>query len=221
MSCSPSAKWRQAPLSGGATSRRNVIAPLRCLRRLSTVATAPQLKPRCAGRTRAAVAGRAALLRKLASAVDARLVVIVAPPGYGKSTLLAEWAAHDNRRFVWIPLTDSTPGAAQPMLAEAIRSATQAIRLSGVPCVVVLEDAHLAEAETLRRIVDEAMLQLPAGSALALASRREPMLPLGRMRAHRTVVEVRIDDLALTSAEAAPLLRGAGLELDFGVVQTL
>ncbi len=148
-------------------------------------------------------------------------MVIVAPPGYGKSTLLAEWEANDDRRFVRTPRSDPMMGEAQPTLAEAMRSATQAIRLSGVPCVLVLDDAHLADAEALRRIVDEAMVQLPAGSALALASRREPVLPLGRMRAHRTVVEVRIDDLALTSAEAATLLRGAGLELDFGVVQTL
>lgn len=167
------------------------------------------------------MAGRTALLRKLASAADARLVVIVAPPGYGKSTLLAEWAVHDDRRFVWIPPTDSTTGEPAPTLPEAVRSATQAIRLSEVPCVLVLDDAHVVEAGALRRIVDEAMLRLPRGSTLALASRREPMLPLGRMRAHRAVIEVRIDDLALTSAEAATLLHGAGLELDFGVVRTL
>ena len=109
-------------------------------------------------------------------------MVIVAPPGYGKSTLLAEWEAHDDRRFVRMPRSDPMMGEAQPTLVEAMRSATQAIRLSGVPCVLVLDDAHLADAEALRGIVDEAMVQLPAGSALALASRREPVLPLGRMR---------------------------------------
>ncbi len=148
-------------------------------------------------------------------------MVIVAPPGYGKSTLLAEWEAHDDRRYVSVPQTDPTTCAAQLTLSESIRCATHAIRLSGRPCVLVLDDAHLADAEAQRRIVDEAMVQLPAGSALALASRREPALPLGRMRAHRTVVEVRVDDLALTSAEAASVLRRSGLELDFGVVQTL
>ena len=154
-----------------------MYSSLPLLRRLPSVATAPQLQPRRAGRTRAAVAGRAALLRRLASAADARLVVIVAPPGYGKSTLLAEWEAHDDRRFVRMPRSDPMMGEAQPTLAEAMRSATQAIRLSGVPCVLVLDDAHLADAEALRRIVDEAMVQLPAGSALALASRREPAAP--------------------------------------------
>ncbi|HEY2655155.1 MAG TPA: LuxR C-terminal-related transcriptional regulator [Solirubrobacteraceae bacterium] len=147
--------------------------------------------------------------------------MIVAPPGYGKSTLLAEWAAHDDRKFVSISQTEPTAPSARPALSESIRSATQAIRLSGTPCVLVLDDAHLAEPEALRSMVDEAVLQLPAGSTLALASRREPVLPLGRMRAHQTVVEVRVDDLALTSAEAASVLRRSGLELDFGVVQTL
>jgi LuxR family transcriptional regulator, maltose regulon positive regulatory protein len=160
-------------------------------------------------------------VRRLASTRDARLVVIVAPPGYGKSTLLSDWAAHDERRFVWVASTDPTARKAHPRLTESIRSATDSIRSLGGPGVLVLDDAHLVEAEVLRTVVDEAMMELPAGSAIALATRTEPALPLGRLRAHRTLVEVRVDDLALTPAEAATLLRRAGLELDFGAVQTL
>jgi len=147
-------------------------------------------------------------VRTLTNAAGARLVVIVAPPGYGKSTLLAEWAAHDERQFVSV-----TPAS--------IRPASHGVRASSGPCVLVLDDAHLADAEALRKLLDVAMHELPAGSALALASRTELPLPLGRLRAHRTLVEVRVDDLALTPAEAATLLRRAGLELDFGAVQTL
>ena len=176
--------------------------------KMSSVATAPRLRSRSPRRVAAGLAGRAALVRTLTSAVDARLVVIVAPPGYGKSTLLAEWAAHDERQFVSV-------------LPASIRSAPYGIRASSGPCVLVLDDAHLADAEALRKLVEVAVLELPAGSALALASRTEPPLPLGRLRAHRTLVEVRVDDLALTPAEAAMLLRRAGLKLDFGAVQTL
>jgi LuxR family maltose regulon positive regulatory protein len=176
------------------------------------------VRPRSARRTAAGIAGRAGLVRTLTSAREARLVVIVAPPGYGKSTLLAEWAAHDARRFVWASAT-VPPAQAPP--AEWLRSVLQAIRTSDQSCVVVLDDAHLAEPQALRKVVDQAMLDLPANSALAIASRTEPPLRLGRLRAHRTLMEVRVDDLALTPSEAAMLLGRAGLELDFGAVQTL
>ncbi len=49
----------------------------------------------------------------------------------------------------------------------------------------------------------------------------EPPLPIGRLRANRRLVEVRSEDLAMVPAEAAALVRMAGLELDFRAVQTL
>ena len=39
-------------------------------------------------------------------------------------------------------------------------------------------------------------------AVLAVASRSEPSLPIGRLRAHRTLVELRMRDLAMTTAEA-------------------
>jgi len=154
------------------------------------------------------------LVRRLIDAADVPLVVIVAPPGYGKTTLLAEWAARDDRRFDWI-------APAHLSVTEAIRAATRSISASGEPSVLVLDDAHHIDADVLREGVEEAMRELPAGSTLALASRTEPALPLGRIRAHRLLAEVRIDDLALAPAEAATLLRRCGSEVDFAAVQTL
>ena len=188
---------------------------------MSSVATATRMRPRPAARAATGVAGRAALVRRLTGVADSRLVVIVAPPGYGKTSLLTEWAAHDERRFVWLSRTGSPAGAVRPTLTESVRSVTNSIRASGRSSVLVLDDAHLAEAEALHEMVDEAMLELPADSVLALASRTEPALPLGRLRACRTLVEVGVDDLALTPAEAATLLRRAGLELDFSAVRVL
>ena len=45
---------------------------------------------------------RPALVRRLTSARNAALAVLVAPPGYGKSSLLAEWAQEDERPFLWL-----------------------------------------------------------------------------------------------------------------------
>ena len=188
---------------------------------MPSVATALRPRLRSAERVDSGVPGRGSLVRRLAVAADARLVVVVAPPGYGKSTLLGDWAAFDQRRFVWLTRSELRTHELRPSPVESIRSVLPALRASDRASVLVLDDAHLVDAEALREAVSEAMLELPAGSALALASRTEPPLPLGRLRASGTLIEVRVDDLALTPAEAATLLRRVGVELDFGAVQTL
>jgi LuxR family maltose regulon positive regulatory protein len=46
------------------------------------------------------------LVERLIEASDRALVILVAPPGYGKSMLLSEWAEHDPRTFVPVELDD-------------------------------------------------------------------------------------------------------------------
>ncbi len=164
---------------------------------------------------------RRALVRRLLESRDATLVLIAAPAGYGKSTLLAEWAEADERPFIWItpdPRHDSPAGLAGS-IAEAFEDGGWIDSDSGF--VLVLDGAHVIRPSVLKAVVMPLLQQLGHGSQLALSSRREPPLPIGRLRAHRELVEVRTPDLAMTPAEAATLLRLAGLELDFESVQAL
>ncbi len=192
---------------------------------------------------------RPALVRRLLDGGQAALALIAAPAGYGKTTLLAEWAARDHRPFIWITLTahdrdeidvaESIAGAfegagwieadvwpalsasrarrGRPVLARLLRTRD----LAGRSFVLVLDDAQNTRPSVLRAVVTTLLEELGPDSQIALATRTEPPLPIGRLRAHRALVEVRTDDLTMTSAEAATLLRQAGLELDFGAVQTL
>ena len=89
------------------------------------------------------------------------------------------------------------------------------------PAVLVIDDAHRLSPPVLQRTVTELWKRLPPNSLVAVAARIEPDLPLGRLRAHRALVEIRTRDLAMAPAEAALLLRRAGLELEFEGVQTL
>jgi LuxR family transcriptional regulator, maltose regulon positive regulatory protein len=167
-------------------------------------------------RSRDGLVRRTTLVRRLASAHDATLVVIVAPPGYGKSSLLSEWADYDERPFVW--LDPAALGSEDP------RSAASSILASTDDrgeFVVVLDDAHLAPPELVHDLLALLLAELPAGAMVALGSRSEPSLPLGRLRASRALIEVRVPDLAMMPAEASILLRHAGLELDFTTVQAL
>jgi LuxR family maltose regulon positive regulatory protein len=148
---------------------------------------------------------RPRLVDRLIAARDVPLATIVAPPGYGKSSLLSEWSERDRRTFVWL-----TPGEH----AEGVEQQSDSV-------VLVLDDAHTLSRARLRGTVEPLLEDLPAGSMIAVASRTEPELPIGRLRAHRELVEIRMRDLAMTPAEAAVLLRRAGLELGFEAVQVL
>ncbi len=193
---------------------------------------------------------RPALVDRLLDARDAALAVIVAPPGYGKSSLISEWAQRDERPFLqialggpevesaelsaltiidtfdqagWIEPSRKSSSTALPEqgVTEVLVSVMESVgRLAG-SFVLVFEDAHLVRPAVLRKVVGTCLSELSAGSMVAVASRTEPSLPIGRLRAHRELVEVRMCDLAMSPVEAADLLRNAGLELQFEEARTL
>jgi len=59
----------------------------------------------CSPRLRSAIVPRPRLVEGLASA-EAPIVAVVAPPGFGKTTLLAQWQSVDERPFAWLSLDD-------------------------------------------------------------------------------------------------------------------
>jgi LuxR family transcriptional regulator, maltose regulon positive regulatory protein len=134
---------------------------------------------------------RPRLVDRLLGAANVPLVLVVAPAGFGKSALLSEWADRDPRPFTWVAADRIPPPDV------------------GTPTVMVVDGADVAPG-TLAALVD----RMPPGSQLALASRTEPPLPVGRLRAHRRLLEIRSGDLAMTRSEAVGLLRLAGLDLD-------
>jgi LuxR family maltose regulon positive regulatory protein len=189
---------------------------------------------------------RPALVARLTGARDAALALLVAPPGYGKSALLAEWARTDDRAFAWLGLDDDAAlgvarrsalgGSAwadpERMAALAARTSRGAANAAGALLrtlharhpggfVLVIDDAQAFAPEVLRRVVEPMLRSLPDGCTIAVASRGEPALPVGRLRAHRAVVEIDTSDLAMTSAEAASLLRGVGVPVGFAEAQAV
>jgi LuxR family transcriptional regulator, maltose regulon positive regulatory protein len=153
------------------------------------VARAPSL-PRAARRlARAATLRRPRLVRPLLD--DARsLALLVAPAGYGKSVLLADWCAHDPRRFAWVRLTpaDDDPAALLASIGGALGTVGE---LEPVLCaledagraVLVLDDAHHLRSGGAADVLAGLTVAMPPGSTLAIAARRRPPLPLARLRA--------------------------------------
>ena len=156
---------------------------------------------------------RPRLVRTLQRA-GAPLIAVVAPAGYGKTTLLCEWAERDRRPFAWITAeaADNRRGRLQARLADA------AGRGSGV---LVVDDVHhvheQAAVDALAAFVHDAGPEL----TVVLASRRRIALPLARLREQRLLVEIGPRELAMTRGEGGTLLRLGGLELDRDGVDTL
>jgi LuxR family maltose regulon positive regulatory protein len=147
-------------------------------------------------------------LIRLLSQADAPITMIVAPAGSGKTTLLRQWAERDARPFaiVAVRADEDLIASIEAELGRALDDgAAIVLALDGVERITGSESA--AELATLAD-------RLPPGSRLVVASRSEPALPIGRLRAQGDLVEVRARDLAMTRSEAARLLRGAGLTLE-------
>ena len=187
---------------------------------------------------RAGIVRRPRLLRLLTAEPAPSIVSIVAPPGYGKSVLLAELAASERRPVAWLTLDDhdNDPAVLLSYLAaafdriepidESINAAITAPRervLStavprlavelhrwGRPALLVLDDAHRLLDRTCLDALAALLDHLPAGVQVVIAARMQPDLPFGRLRAHRGLLEIDRATLAFTEAETAELVAATG-----------
>jgi LuxR family transcriptional regulator, maltose regulon positive regulatory protein len=165
---------------------------------------------------------RSELLARLEHGCDRPVVLLTAPAGYGKTTLLSQWAQDSARPCAWATLAqvDGAPGVLARSVANALAQAgIEAGQGSGF--TLVLDDAHIVPPEVLGEELRDILTWLPAGAQVALGSRREPPLALGRMRAQRMLIEFGSADLAMSAVEVASLLRNADLDPEFLPVQTL
>jgi LuxR family transcriptional regulator, maltose regulon positive regulatory protein len=189
---------------------------------------------------RQGIVPRVKLLRRLEASSGVPVVAIAAPPGYGKTTLLVQWAAGDPRTFLWLSVDGrdndpvvlltyiavaldraepidpgvfralASPGA--PIAETALPRLGSALASRTLPVVMVLDDAHLLQDGECLDHVLALVEHLPKGSQLAIAGRGELPL-LGRLRAEGRVVEISAGDLAMDQQEAASLLRGAEVDV--------
>jgi ATP/maltotriose-dependent transcriptional regulator MalT len=170
---------------------------------------------------------------------DVRLTLVSAPPGYGKTVAVASWLESASVPRAWLALDPADndpvrflrylvaalepvrPGIADavgdPALlgAEAGERLIAALAQSDDPVAVVLDDYHEITAEPVHAIVRRLVVQGPPFVHLVIATREDPPLPVARLRANRTLVELRAADLRLSLDEADEYLRASpGLQLD-------
>jgi LuxR family maltose regulon positive regulatory protein len=181
---------------------------------------------------------RPRLLQQLAEGMAGELVLVCAPAGFGKTTLLGDWARHSRSPVAWLSLdpSDNDPARFWRHVAAALARvrpgiADQVAPLLGPPTppsfeglvtalinelaahpervLLVLDDYHLVEAEAVHASLGFLVEHLPPGLRLVLASRADPPLPLARLRARGQLAELRERELRFTPEEAAAVLREA------------
>jgi LuxR family transcriptional regulator, maltose regulon positive regulatory protein len=183
--------------------------------------------------------GRSSLIERLARGDPRPIVSVVAPPGYGKTTLLSQWAEANGQAFAWVSVdeADNDPkvllsyvaealDAVEPLderVFDALASPSSSVpgsvvpRLSSAfsamtsPVALVLDDVHMLHNAECRAAVSMLADHVPRDSRLALSGRVEPPLRIARLRAEGRILEIGPRDLSLTPVEAASLLRNAGV----------
>jgi LuxR family transcriptional regulator, maltose regulon positive regulatory protein len=163
------------------------------------------------------------------------VTLISAPAGFGKSTLVSEWAASGERPVAWLSLDegDNDPTRFLAYLIAALQTIAKNIgegmvdvlqspqpppidsiltallnEINTIPnnFILVLDDYHVIDAKHVDRALSFLLEHQPSQLHLIIATREDPALPLARLRAQGQLNELRAADLRFTPSEAAEFL---------------
>jgi LuxR family maltose regulon positive regulatory protein len=178
---------------------------------------------------------RAHLIERLNAALQAKLTLVSAPAGFGKTTLISEWAVVCPNPVAWLSLdeADNDPARFLAYLIAALQTLDASIGAAVLPTlqagrlqpleqliaqlinqidatkhrvVLILDDYHLIKAQEIHEAVAFLLEHLPHNLHLVIATRADPPLPLARLRARAQLKELRQSDLRFTSEEIAAFL---------------
>jgi LuxR family maltose regulon positive regulatory protein len=199
-----------------------------------------------APRVRRSLVARPRLIERVSRGAESKLMLVSAPAGFGKTTLVAEWLASapaGDLSAAWLSLdqADNQPSSFWPYVIAALRTVAPGIGttalsllqgpqpppvetilatllndLRAVPndIVLVLDDYHEVDTPEIQGGMAYLLEHLPAQIHLVMTTRADPALPLGRLRGHGELAEIRAADLRFTAGEAAAYLNETmGLDL--------
>lgn len=170
------------------------------------------------------------LLVKLSGVANYRLTLINCPAGYGKTTLIAQWAA-DQSNLGWYSLdeSDNQPERFATYLIAAIQLATgghcsksealsqkhQYASLSALfaqlfielsdwhgPLYLVIDDFHLITNDAIHEAMRFFLRHQPENLTLILLSRTLPPLGIANLRVRDQLLELGMQQLAFNHQEA-------------------
>jgi LuxR family transcriptional regulator, maltose regulon positive regulatory protein len=180
-----------------------------------------------------------------------KLILISTPAGYGKTTLLAQWAYTSRFPVAWLsigeedndierffrylvtawetiqPGVKETPlglmlGAMSPDIDMVLSSFINVANAAPEHLVFILDDYHLIEDEAIHQALTFLLDHMPSTLHFVLAGRAEPPLPLARYRARHELLELHAEDLRFLQDETAQFLNEMrGLDLTENEIRPL
>ncbi|MEW5873076.1 MAG: LuxR C-terminal-related transcriptional regulator [Chloroflexota bacterium] len=203
----------------------------------------PFLRPELVSRPR--------LQARIVKGLRGPLTLVIAPAGFGKTTLVAAGAVAAGMPVAWLSLDKNDnqagrflsylvaalqeadarigSGAAQ-LLAASQQAPPEAVLTSlindldatGKEIALVLDDYQLINSQAVHEEVAFLLEYCPKALHLVIASRSDPPLPVARLRGRGQAVEIRAADLRFTESEAAQFLNEVmGLRLEARAVALL
>jgi LuxR family maltose regulon positive regulatory protein len=210
---------------------------------LKTKLYIPTLRPDLVRRTH--------LIELLQAGLQRRLILLSAPAGFGKTTLVCAWIRGCERPAAWLSMEDSDNDpvrflsyliaalqAIQPNLAKGVLSGFHTLKPSAAEsvltqllneiaeikehCILVFDDYHLIHDNTIHGYLNFLVDHLPQRLHVVLCTRADPPLPLATLRARGQLTELRAGDLRFTREETVEFLnRLMGLDLSVPDIQVL
>jgi len=184
---------------------------------------------------------RERLETRLERAGDSACIVVTAPAGYGKTMLLEGWASRSDHDLAWVSLDARHDDAAllilsivrelgdsgdleqlamapllapEPDFVNVVVPRLCAALAERAPVCIVLDDLHTVGSRETLTTISALAHALPTGVRLAIASRSEPAIGLGRLRTTTTLIELDAGDIAMSLAEAKRMLEALGPPLE-------
>lgn len=193
------------------------------------------------------------LLRRLDEGLQPgkRLILVSAPAGYGKTTLVSNWLRGNPASFAWLSMDE---GDEDPMrflqycvaalqqivphlrqdLPDILQGMPQAPpdilvnllinELAGhmAPFVLALDDFHVVHAQPVLEMIALLLERMPSQMHLVLLTRTDPPLPLSRLRARNQLVDIRAEQLRFRPDEVSVFLNQVmGLDLPAGDIAAM
>ncbi|MBN1680190.1 MAG: tetratricopeptide repeat protein [Anaerolineae bacterium] len=180
-----------------------------------------------------------------------RFILISAPAGFGKSTLISEWIHTTKRSAAWLSLDegDNDPGQCIRYLIAALHQIDSSIGQAILPLLtspqvppitslittlindlaacdndlaLVLDDYHRITNPTIHESLWFFVEHLPPNMAVVVSTREDPPFPLSRLRARGQMTEIREQNLRFSVDETAAFFdQATGLRLSNAVLIAL
>jgi LuxR family maltose regulon positive regulatory protein len=180
------------------------------------------------------VVHRSGLFEKLNSGLSRKLILVSAPAGYGKTTLLSDWISLNTIPASWLSLdnSDNDPAVFLGYVISGIQNiqhdfGQSALRLLNSPAspsfesiasllinelinidknfLLVLDDFHLIKSNEVLKLVTYLLDHIPGNIHIVILTRSDPALSVSRLRSQQQLVELRSSDLSFSANDISIL----------------